>query len=50
MLTLNKDILKESIYGSNVKDIDIDGKTIDIDIKKFCITKVDFDYYFLVRK
>jgi hypothetical protein len=41
----NKNILKECVYGSHVKEAAIDGKTLAIDIKKLSITKVDFDHY-----
>jgi hypothetical protein len=33
------------MYGSNIKEADIDGKALVINIKKLIITKEDFDCY-----
>jgi hypothetical protein len=46
----NKNILKECVPGSNIKEAAIDYKALVRDIKKLSFTKLDFDHYVFCNK
>jgi hypothetical protein len=45
MFNPHKNILKECVHESNIKEAAIDCKALVRDIKKLSFTKEDFDHY-----